>query len=84
MDIRMAPKLAMRNKSILNNVTDCACYHCCTFFQTSDIKEWVDKGETALCPNCSIDSVLPIYEDSEKDLSFLSKVSKYWFSSSNM
>lgn len=75
----MAPKLAMRNKSVLSNVTDCACYHCCTFFTTSEIEEWVDKGETALCPNCKIDAVLPIYEDSEKDLSFLSKVNKYWF-----
>ena len=45
MDIRMAPKLAMRNKSVLSNVTDCACYHCCTFFQTSEIKEWVDTND---------------------------------------
>lgn len=75
----MAPKLAMRNKNLLSHVTECACYHCCTFFPTSSITEWVDKEDTALCPNCKIDAVLPIYEDSEKDLAFLAKVNKYWF-----
>ena len=79
MDIRVAPKLAMHNKVLLEKVSECACYYCCKVFKPSDIKEWVDKSDTALCPHCAVDAVLPVYEESEKDLSFLIKLNKYWF-----
>jgi hypothetical protein len=79
MDIRIAPKLAMHNKALLEKVSECACYYCCKVFQPSEIKEWVDKNDTALCPHCGVDAVLPVYEESEKDLCFLTKVNKYWF-----
>ncbi len=80
MEIRMAPMLAIHNKDRLKMVTECACYHCLRIFNVSEIKEWTDRdNDTALCPHCSVDAVLAINEESEKDPIFLSKVNKYWF-----
>ena len=42
----------------------CGCFNCLTMFPPSSIVEWVDLdddgvGQTALCPNCGIDMVIP-------------------------
>lgn len=80
MDIKIAPKLAMHNKAKLEKVSECVCYYCYKVFSPSEIKEWVDKSlDTAICPHCSVDAVLPVYEEGEKDIVFLTKVHEYWF-----
>ena len=69
-----------------NEITEsdiCGCFYCKTTFDTSKILEWTDeadeRGKTALCPNCGIDSVLsdklPI-----KEKEFLSKMYNKYFS----
>ena len=35
------------------------CFYCCNVLDTGRIVDWTDHGETALCPYCGIDSVLP-------------------------
>ena len=37
----------------------CGCFYCCRFFEPRQITRWVDMGQTALCPHCSVDAVLP-------------------------
>jgi hypothetical protein len=49
-----------------------------TLYGSSEISEWVDGGETALCPHCGIDSVLPISEGAPK-IGFLLEMHRYWF-----
>lgn len=36
----------------------CGCFSCLETFDSSDVVETCDNGQTALCPNCGIDSVL--------------------------
>ncbi len=36
-----------------------ACFYCLTAFEVTSIKDWIDGDQTALCPHCGIDSVLP-------------------------
>lgn len=79
MDIRMIPKLAMHNKINLKQAKDCVCYYCFKNFDFENIKEWVDNNDTAICPFCSVDAVIPVYEKKDKEIMFLSKVHKYWF-----
>lgn len=79
MDFRIAPKLAIHNRKQLGMVTECACYHCCKIYCPVEIKEWVDSDDTAVCPHCGVDAVLPIYEEKEKEMEFLTKLNKYWF-----
>ncbi|MBT9156796.1 MAG: hypothetical protein DDT37_01786 [Firmicutes bacterium] len=46
----------------------CGCFHCLRWFSPANIEEWIDEpgiddgervGQTALCPHCGIDAVLP-------------------------
>jgi hypothetical protein len=60
----------------------CGCFYCCRTFKPKEITEWVDdKGSpTAICPYCSIDSVicdksgLPIMDEN-----FLKEMYALWF-----
>lgn len=37
----------------------CGCFFCLRTFPGADVTEWTDDGQTALCPHCDTDSVLP-------------------------
>ncbi len=78
-NILMAPKIAMHNKSKLSFVNECVCYYCLKIYNTSEIKEWTDKDDTAICPYCGVDAILPINNEEDKNLEVLSKIHKYWF-----
>jgi len=61
-DISQVTKLSYRNEDVL--IDDCVCYYCLKTFKKAKIQKWVDQGETALCPFCSIDAVIPdIFEE---------------------
>jgi len=55
------------NENDIKNSKRCGCFYCLNIFSPGEIDKWVDEdpqcprgpGKTALCPNCSIDSVLP-------------------------
>lgn len=79
-DIRKAPIIAMHNKGALAFVKECACYHCIKVYLVSEIKEWTDRDmDTALCPYCDVDAVLPVHEEKDKDLMNLKKINDHWF-----
>ena len=54
----------------------CGCYYCCSIFPSSEVTDWTPDrhGRTALCPRCSIDSVIgdasgiPIQKDVLEEL----------------
>ncbi len=54
-------KLSFRNRDVLSTATQCGCFYCKRLFAPSEIAEWTDDDgeDTALCPYCSIDSVIP-------------------------
>jgi hypothetical protein len=59
-----------------------ACFSCGAFFDASEIVEWIDEdeagvGQTALCPRCGIDAVLPSRPDIDADL--LARMRLHWF-----
>lgn len=41
----------------------CGCFYCLATYPGTEIIEWIDDGATALCPKCSVDSVLSEYEN---------------------
>ena len=74
-------KKAIYNKDELNKVKKCACFYCCEVFDTDEIKEYTDNGQTAICPKCGVDSVIPLSDD-EKDedtCEILDKMYKHYF-----
>ena len=80
MNFKMVPKFAMHNRELISNVSECSCYYCLKTFGSSEIKEWTDKNDdTALCPYCSVDAVIPVYSEEEKNPETLLNIHKYWF-----
>ncbi len=62
----------------------CGCFYCISWFVSDNIEKWIDHGETAMCPHCGIDAVIPdksgfLPEDLSERLSFLIKMNKWWF-----
>ena len=65
----------------MQNSTIAGCFYCCETFPPSEIDEWIDDGQCAMCPRCGIDSVIgdasgfPI-----ADKRFLQEMNGFWFS----
>ena len=78
MDVEENHKLCSNNKKVLQNSEYCGCFYCITIYQPHLIREWCDKGETAICPYCGIDSVLP-GEVIGIGLSLLKGMHERWF-----
>ncbi len=70
-------KLSMYNKESLSKSDICGCFYCREIFKPNKIKEWCDKGQTALCP-CTIDSILASH-DMEVNQELLEQMHEYFF-----
>jgi hypothetical protein len=69
-------KKCSHNKEALSSGEEAGCFYCQRTCRLSDIKKWVDlTSDTAICPHCSIDSVLP----GVTDLGILSQMYLRWF-----
>lgn len=36
----------------------CGCFHCLAVYDALEVVDWVDDGETPLCPRCGVDAVM--------------------------
>lgn len=73
MNPKDAPVEAFKNRKNLNG--SCGCYRCVSIFDVSEITDWTDGDETAYCPRCNADSVIPAADN-------LLEVHEHWFKSS--
>ena len=69
----------MRNRSFLAGDTRCGCFHCQQTYRADEITEWVDDGQTAICPRCGVDAVLSARSDA-LTADFLARMHERWFS----
>jgi len=76
--IREAPIYSMKNKRFIEESEMCGCYNCLSVFSKNDITEWTDGGQTAICPKCVVDSVLPQTYGVELDEKNLKIIHDYW------
>ena len=65
----------------------CGCFHCLKTFTPDKIDQWHGEGiegvePLALCPECSIDSVIGSASGFPIEKEFLSKMHVFWFSPS--
>ena len=56
----MHPLISERQSGI--RASRCGCFYCLSIFDGVLINEWIDEGATALCPHCTVDSVISEYE----------------------
>ena len=48
----------LRNRKEIEASKTCGCISCCGIYPASEVVDYIDEGETALCPECSIDAVI--------------------------
>ena len=72
------------NREALAKAGTCGCFYCCSVFSSLEIEDWVDPvsddmqaGNTALCPRCGIDSVIPLQPG--MNVGFLRRMKAHWF-----
>lgn len=69
------------NREALSKVKKCGCFYCCTIFNPAEIEEWVEQDNSAVCPHCGVDSVIPESDTGEYELTedLLKEMYKVWF-----
>ncbi len=67
------------NRTSLMQSDRCGCFHCLAEFSTDEIIEWIDDGDTALCPKCGIDAVIGSGSGYPISPEFLGDMQKHWF-----
>ncbi len=67
------------NKELVASSERCYCFYCKNTFESSEIKAFADDGQTAVCPNCLTDSIIPDSVDETIDENTLSMMQEYWF-----
>jgi len=77
-----AHKHSRNNRENLTKSYLCGCFCCLRIFKTSEIVDWTDnkdKDATAVCPYCSVDSIISENSGYSLTIEFLSEMKKYWF-----
>jgi hypothetical protein len=78
-----AHAFSIRHRRQILDSSVCGCFYCTGTFLPAEIVRWVDDqdgvGQTALCPYCSIDSVIGSASGYEISKEFLTRMHDHWF-----
>ncbi len=78
-----AHKHSIFHKSEILQSEVCGCFYCLEIFPPNKIERWVDEDinseQTALCPECDIDSVIGSASGFPITREFLRKMHSHWF-----
>ncbi|OOG89425.1 cytoplasmic protein [Hydrogenophaga sp. A37] len=79
MDVKSAHQFSSLHRRQVEASSVCGCFFCLSTFAPSEITEWVDENQTALCPSCNVDSVIGSESGVPLSQEFLSSMRSYWF-----
>ena len=80
-----AHKFSNNHMETLRRDSVCGCFFCCQIFDPAEITDWLihdnpcDRGGTAMCPYCGIDSVIGESSGYPITKEFLEAMHGYWF-----
>jgi len=74
-----AHRFTMHNRKALDKDSICGCFYCLKIFSPSEIMEWIDNDDTAICPYCGIDSIIGESSGYPITKPFLEVMHKMWF-----
>ena len=77
--LEAAHKHCSLNRAELQSSSRCGCFYCFALFAPDDIVEWVDQDQTAICPNCPVDSVIGSASGYPITGEFLQRMHDKWF-----
>jgi hypothetical protein len=79
-DVTRAHKHSSKHRAEIAASKVCGCFYCLHTFQPSDIERWLTEGDgTALCPKCTIDSVIGDASGFPITVEFLTAMKTRWF-----
>lgn len=67
------------NKSQIAAANTCYCFYCKRRISKDDIKDYTDDGQTAICPACGVDAIIPDSIEEPLDDAVISEMNEYWF-----
>lgn len=74
-----AHKHSIKHRAELESSSTCGCFYCLRIFSAAEITEWVDDGQTAICPHCPVDAVIGSASGYPITPEFLRRMHDYWF-----
>ncbi len=74
-----AHRFSSHNRKDLEKDTICGCFYCLKIFSPTEITEWWDDEDTAVCPYCGIDSVIGESSGFPITRTFLKGMHEEWF-----
>ena len=72
-------KHSCRNHAELKQSLKCGCFSCGRIFDATEVEDYIDGGETALCPYCDVESVVGDASGIELNLIVLNELNKMYF-----
>jgi uncharacterized paraquat-inducible protein A len=75
----LAHKHCSMHRRELGESSLCGCSYCISVFVPSEIVEWIDDGQTAICPRCPVDSVIGSASGYPVTAEFLLRMHDHWF-----
>jgi len=67
------------NRDLINLSQKCYCFSCKAVVNREDVNYFVDDGQTAKCPKCGKEAILPDSIEENIDESVISDMNEYWF-----
>ena len=74
-----AHKHSCMHRAEIEASATCGCFYCSSIFPPSEIIEWIDHGQTAICPKCPVDSVIGSASAYPISREFLQRMYEHWF-----
>jgi len=67
------------HRAELASSSHAGCFYCGSIFSPNEVFEWIDDGQTALCPHCGIDAVIGSASNFPITTEFLGQMHDHWF-----
>lgn len=68
-----------KNKDLIEKSDKCYCFSCKKVMNSNEVTRYLAIENTALCPYCGIDAIIPDYIDEEINNELIEHMNKYWF-----
>jgi hypothetical protein len=61
-DIDALHLLSSQHVDLLQEYELLGCFSCMAMISPKDVEEFTDRGQTAMCPHCSVDAIVPLMQ----------------------
>jgi hypothetical protein len=78
-ELEVAHKHSSNHRDEILASERCGCFYCLGIFSPNEIRDWIDHGQTAICPHCPVDSVIGDASGFPITRGFLEQMHAYWF-----